>query len=412
MSLFQDLKNRGLLQDYTDNLEDILDKEKPAFYLGADPTADSLHVGHFLGYITARRLADNGLRPVLIVGGGTGRIGDPKPNAERTLLDDKEIEKNISKISKQVQNLLHVQDLTVVNNYDWLSKLNLIDFLRDIGKYFTVNNLIKKDAIAERLKTDIGLSYTEFAYPLLQATDYLELFKRYNCRLQMGGSDQWGNIVAGVDLIRKKENATVGAMTFPLLVDKSTGKKFGKTEGNAIWLDPNKTTPFAFYQFFLNTTDAMVKEMLLKLTLLTVAEIEDIISKWQQAPHERYAQKVLATEVTAYVHGSKTAHDTKKASDILFGDEFNKIDIAVKDIIIKEAPSYKWDELQDLQIIDLLVKTNLASSKREAKEFLSSNAIKLFSLKIDEKYKIKEDDFKDGLIILKRGKKNLAIIYK
>ncbi len=412
MKLSEDLKLRGLIQDSTQDIEKALDEEKPVFYLGADPTADSLHLGHLLGYMTARRLSDAGLKPILIVGGGTGRIGDPKPDSERTLLDDETIEKNISAIKAQVEQLLNRNDLIVVNNYDWLKELKLIDFLRDIGKNFTVNNLIKKDAIAERLKSDTGLSYTEFAYPLLQATDYLELYRRYDCRMQIGGSDQWGNIVSGVDLIRRKENAEVHAFTFPLLVDKASGRKFGKSEGNALWLDGNKTTPYQMYQFLLNVSDESVEDLLKKLTLLTLDEIEEIIRVWKQEPHKRLAQKTLAFEVVRYIHGADAANSAKEVSEILFGGEIGSLTQATREMLINEAPSFLFSDIEFTSLEDLLVDTKLAASKREAREFIQSGAVRIFNTKANEKQVISNTDFQDGILIIRRGKKNLVVLYK
>ncbi len=413
MKLSEELKKRGLLHNHTPNIEKALDEEKPTFYIGADPTADSLHLGNLLGYITARRLVDAGLKAILIVGGGTARIGDPKPDAERTLLEEEVLEKNTKAITKQVKKLLDSPDVSVVNNYEWLASFKLIEFLRDIGKNFTVNNLIKKDAIAERLKSDIGLSYTEFAYPLLQATDFLELYKRYNCKMQIGGSDQWGNIVAGIDLIRKKEGAEAHAFTFPLLVDKASNKKFGKSEGNAIWLDENKTSVYSFYQFLLNSSDEMVEELLFKLTLLPIEQIKEVIAKWQKEPHKRLAQKTLAFEVTKYVHGESKAQAAQTVSEILFGstDTLNDLDKQSKQMLLQEAPSFSVVELPD-EFTDALVYIKLASSKREAKEFIQNGAIKVWGQKVDFDFDLKNAEFKNGLLLVKRGKKNLVVLYK
>ncbi len=411
MKLSEDLKRRGLIHNATENIEKVLDEEKPVFYIGADPTADSLHLGNLLGLITAKRLVNAGLKAILLVGGGTGRIGDPKPDAERKLLDENTLEKNIEAISRQYKRIVDSDSVQIVNNYEWLGKWNLIDFLRDIGKNFTVNNLIKKDAIAERLKSDIGLSYTEFAYPLLQATDFLELYKRYNCKLQIGGSDQWGNIVAGVDLIRRKEGSDVAAFTFPLLIDKSSGKKFGKSEGNAIWLSAEKTSPYTFYQALLNSSDKMVEELLLKLTLLDVDEINKILKEWEKAPHERLAQKTLAFEVTKIVHGENAARAAEKVSEILFGKEFKKLGKDEKEMLIKEAPSFSAEQLSG-DIVEDLITLSLASSKREAREFLENSSIKAFGKKLGPEDSLTELDFIDDILVLKRGKKKTVVIYK
>ncbi len=412
MSLYKELKERKLIQDSTENLQEVLDKEKPVFYIGADPTADSLHLGNLLGYITARRLADAGLKPILIVGGGTGRIGDPKPDAERALLDEETLNKNKNSIEKQVKNLLKVDDLLVIDNYEWLGKFSLLDFLRDIGKNFTVNNLVKKDAIAERLKSDIGLSYTEFAYPLLQATDFYHLFVNYNCKLQIGGSDQWGNIVAGVDLIRKKTGKKAYAFTFPLLIDKATGKKFGKSEGNAVWLDENKTSAFKLYQFFINQPDEMMDELFLKLSLKSLNEIRDITSSWRKSPETRLAQKELGFEIVSFVHGEQKAQSAKEVSEILFGKSFNALSKETKDMLVSEAPSFDFRSLQAKDMIELLIETELAKSKREAREFLQSGAVKNFDEKLSLDASLEELRFIDGVSIIKRGKKNLIVLYK
>ena len=411
MKLSEDLKRRGLIHNATDGIEKVLDEEKPVFYIGADPTADSLHLGNLLGLITAKRLVNAGLKAILLVGGGTGRIGDPKPDAERKLLDEDTLEKNIKAISRQYKRIVDSDSVQIVNNYEWLGKWNLIDFLRDIGKNFTVNNLIKKDAIAERLKSDIGLSYTEFAYPLLQATDFLELYKRYNCKLQIGGSDQWGNIVAGVDLIRRKEETEAAAFTFPLLIDKSSGKKFGKSEGNAIWLSAEKTSPYAFYQALLNSSDEMVEELLLKLSLLELDEIDKVVKEWRKAPHERLAQKTLAFDLTKTVHGENAAKAAQKVSEILFGKEFKKLSKDEREMLIKEAPSFKAEQLSG-DIVEDLLSLSLASSKREAREFLENSSIKAFNKKLGLEDSLTELDFIDDILVLKRGKKKTVVIYK
>ena len=408
MKLSQELRKRGLIHDATENIDEVLDSQKPVFYLGADPTADSLHVGHLLTYITAKRLVDAGLSAILIVGGGTGRIGDPKPNAERVLLDEKEINKNLKALKKQVKKLLG-RKTRVVDNYTWLKKLTLIDFLRDIGKNFTVNSLIKKDAIAMRLKSDIGLSYTEFAYPLLQAFDFWELNRRYGCTLQIGGSDQWGNIVAGVDLIRKKSGKEAHAFTIPLLVDKKTGKKFGKSEGNAIWLDESKTSVYEFYQFFINTPDEIVEDLLLKLTFLSLDEIERILNKWKNSPAERLAQKTLAFEVTKFVHGEKQAQTAKQASEILFSNP-NSFSKNVADMLKNTPIAFSFNSLPT-DIVDVLVEVGLAKSKREARDFLNRGAVSVFDRTLSLQDSLSKDDFKDKIALLKRGKKQVRVIY-
>ena len=284
MSLSNELKNRGFIhQCSAENVSDVLDGEKRTIYHGVDPTADSIHAGNFASWMLLRHLVNDGHKVILLVGGGTGMIGDPKPDVERTLSSAEDVAARVEKLSLQAKRLLG-DDVTFVNNHDWLGSLNLIDFLRDIGKHFTVNELIKKDAIATRLSSDNGISYTEFAYPLLQAYDYLQLHRQYGCDVQVGGSDQWGNIIAGVELVRKKEQKAVYAITIPLIIDKVTGKKFGKSEGNAVWLDAEKTSPFTFYQFWFNVSDENVVDYLKIFTFLTLSEIDLIEHDFKKEP--------------------------------------------------------------------------------------------------------------------------------
>jgi len=311
MKLFEDLQWRGLLYAITDpNLEKALNEEKLTFYLGADPTADSLHVGHLLAYLVAKRLADYGHNPILVIGGGTGLIGDPSfKSQERSLLTIETSLKNSSGITKQVLKLL--PKAKIVNNYDWISSLNAIEFLRDIGKNFNVAYMINKESVKSRIEN--GLSFTEFAYQIIQAWDFEYLFDKYGCSLQIGGQDQWGNITSGLELIRKNHGSESKAygFTFPL-VTKTDGTKFGKTESDALWIDPEKTSPYEFYQFWINTADDDVFNRLKQFTFLTKEEIENMEQEFLKAPHQRHAQKVLGKEVTTLVHGEAAYKKAKK----------------------------------------------------------------------------------------------------
>lgn len=313
------LKERGYVYQHTGELEEITDGQKRTLYLGIDPTADSMHVGHFMGLLVMRRFLENGHKIILLTGGGTGMIGDPGGKSdERNLLDATTAQLNSKAVAKQIRQVFGSSDFIEENNAKWLTKINLLEFLRDIGKHFTVNAMIKKDTVKTRLDAESPMSFTEFSYSLLQGYDFLHLNKEYGCDLQVGGSDQWTNILSGVEFIRRKTSKTVHAFTWPLVINKSTGKKFGKSEGGAVWLDPNKTSPFQFYQFWYNTSDADVEEYLLKMTLMPKADIDAVMEEQRQSPAARAAQKKLALEVTCLVHGSKDADKAKAESEALF----------------------------------------------------------------------------------------------
>lgn len=413
MKLSEVLQKRGFIHQIAgESLEEIVDGEKRTIYLGVDPTADSIHAGNFVIYVLLRHLAEHGHKVILLAGGGTGRIGDPKPDAERELIDYDEVDRRIAKLQAQAAALLNIPDLVIVDNYEWLGKFGLIEFLRDIGKHFTVNELIKKDAIATRLSSDVGLSYTEFAYPLLQGYDYLELYKQYGCNVQVGGSDQWGNIVAGVELVRRKENAKVFAITVPLIIDKTTGKKFGKSEGNAVWLDAEKTSPYAFYQFWLNTADENVIDFLKRFTFVSLEEIAVLEKAAADNPGAREAQKRLAREVTTFVHGEVVAASVEKVSQILFGggeiDDLGEIEIMMLQENAPTAPMVPGEAL-----VDTLVRTELASSKREARTFIEDGAVSLGGVKItDTEYIFSADDITGAVGLLRRGKRQLCVLVK
>ncbi|MBI5469821.1 tyrosine--tRNA ligase [Candidatus Kaiserbacteria bacterium] len=400
MKLSELLRNRRYVyQHSSETLEEITDGPKRTVYLGVDPTADSIHVGNLAVYMLLRRFADAGHKVILVIGGGTGMIGDPKPDAERELLDVREIQARSAKLRNQAQRLLGAPNVQMVNNADWLTKLNLIEFLRDTGKHFTVNSLIKKDAIHARMESDEGISYTEFSYPLLQAYDFWHLYKEYDCNVQIGGSDQWGNIVAGVDLIRRKESKIAYALTLPLIIDKATRRKFGKSEGNAIWLDPEKTSPYQFYQFWLNASDESVEDYLKLFTLLSDDEIRAVMREQRENSASRPAQKKLAQEVTALVHGKNEAEKAEKSSAALFSGSVANLsaDVLKTQVALGDA------------IVGVLLSTKLASSKREARQFLEDGAVTLNGETMTDR-PLAESDFKDGKALLKRGKRNVCVL--
>jgi tyrosyl-tRNA synthetase len=410
MELSLELQARGFInQSSGESLSVIFDEEKRVVYHGIDPTADSAHAGNFVVWMMLKHLVNHGHQVVFLVGGGTGMIGDPKPDAERVLQDLNEVERRVEKIKIQAQKFLGEENVSFVNNYDWLSTLSLITFLRDIGKHFTINELLKKDAIAKRVASETGISYTEFAYPLLQAYDYLQLYREKNCTLQVGGSDQWGNIVSGVDLIRRVEKATVFGVTVPLIVDKVTGKKFGKSEGNAVWLDAEKTTPYMFYQFWLQVADENVIEYLKLFTLLPLADIGTLEAELTANPGARSAQKALAEHVTRLVHGEEAFLAALRITQILFGDSLLTDLLPADSMLIQTAgPVTKGSE--GMFLVEALVETGLATSKREARTFIESGAVMVNGVKnLTLDYQL----FKSGdgeLIHLKRGKKNAAFL--
>lgn len=412
-----ELEARGLIaQTGGGELTDILQKKRN-MYVGVDPTADSMHMGNLVPIILMKHLSDAGHTPFLLVGGATGMIGDPRESGERTLLDDKTLQKNISAIRTQLAGLLETKSLKVVNNADWLKKVKLVDFLRDIGKHFTVNQLIKRDIIKRRLETEEdSISYTEFSYSLLQAYDYLHLNQTFGIDLQVGGSDQWANIVSGIDLIRRKQGTGAYALTAPMITDKTTGKKFGKSEGNAVWLDPKKTSPLAFYQFWLNTTDENVADYLKIFSFSTFKKIESVIEKHLVEPHKRLAQKQLARDVTTFVHGAAITKSIEKVTELLYGSKkISTLSTTDKQLIIGETKSLQQSRTQvtkGLDIIDALVSLELASSKSEARRLIEGNAVKVNLKAVSIEYVIAEKDYKDGLVLIKKGKSIGALYQK
>ncbi len=411
MSIAKELQERGFVHQISGpSLEAIVDGEKRTIYHGIDPSADSAHAGNFVNWMLLRHLAQAGHKIVFLVGGGTGMIGDPKPDAERQLKEESLVASNVAKLKKQAERFFTGYEVEFVNNIEWLGNLKLIDFLRDIGKHYTVNELIKKDAIATRLSSDTGLSYTEFAYPLLQGYDYLQLFETKECTVQIGGSDQWGNIISGVELIRRKKQAEVYAITLPLIVDKTTGKKFGKSEGNAVWIDAEKTSPYQFYQFWLNVDDESVIDHLKRFTLLSLEEIRDLEKSLKTNPNERLSQKTLAFFVTELVHGTESAVASKNVSEILFNEGvIENISDLSKEVLLKNAPVCQIEK--EINIVDVLVLTNLTTSKREARTFIESGAVSVNGTKVTsvDSFLSKNESI-NNLIILKRGKKKLHVL--
>ena len=406
------LKERGYVyQHSSERLEEITDGAKRTLYLGLDPSADSLQVGQLMGFLVLRRFLEDGHKVILVVGGGTGMIGDPGgKTAERVLLDAETVARNAEAIATQASTLFAGADFTLLNNADWLSQLNMIEFLREVGKHFTVNVLLQRDFIKDRVKDpEHGISYTEFSYALLQAYDYLHLHREYGCDLQVGGSDQWGNIVSGVDFIRRKTGDAVHAFTWPLLTDKA-GKKFGKSESGAIWLDPAKTSPFAFYQFWLNAEDESLGEYLLKMTMLSKTEIGAALELHKRDPKERHGQQLLAREATTLVHGAEEAAKAEQVSQVLFGEgTLEGLDADALQMLKAGAPSR---EIQTgTGIVDALVVARLASSKREARQFLADESVLLNGDPItDPSETLGSDDFYNGLALLKRGKRNICVL--
>lgn len=412
MTLSEELIARGFIQQHTgEALGDIFDAEPRIVYHGIDPSADSAHAGNMVVWLFLRHLADHGHRIIFLVGGGTGMIGDPKPDAERVLQDESITDAAVTKIQAQATRLIGgTEEITFVNNKEWLLAENLIHFLRDIGKHFTVNELIKKDAIAKRLESESGISYTEFAYPLLQGYDYLVLNRKFDCDVQVGGSDQWGNIVAGVDLIRRKEQKVVHAVTVPLVVDRTTGKKFGKSEGNAVWLDASKTSPFAFYQFWFNVDDESVIEYLKLFTMLSLGEIGEIEHTFRENPGTRSAQRALASAVTEFVHGKDVADAVAHVSDVLFGEKgLTGLSASEQEILLASAPT--CPVTAGTSLVDVVLGSGLAASKREARTFIESGAISLGGGKVtDVEQVLLSEDFENGLALVRRGKKQVCVL--
>ena len=400
MTLFEDLKWRGLIKDISSpELEKKLNEESLTFYIGTDPTADSMHIGHFSSFLIATRLAKYGHKPILLIGGATGLIGDPKPTNERAMITKEQVHANVLGLTKQAQKIFGFE---VVNNYDWIKDINILDFLRDYGKYINVNYMLDKDIINRRL--DSGITFCEFAYTLLQGLDFVHLNESKGVTLQVAGSDQWGNITTGIELARKKNNKELFGLTMPLVLD-ANGVKFGKTEGNALWLDINKTSSYELYQYLINTDDRCVIDYLKKLTFLTKEEIEAIEKEHLEKPELRKAHQILAKEVITFLHGEEEYKKAIKISEALFKGDITKLDVSEIKEGLKDVPNFSF-ELNET-ILNVLVDNEICSSKREARELLKGNSITLKDTKItDENYKISSKDLIDNsVLVIRRGKK-------
>ena len=415
MDLLQDLAWRGIIYQQTDEegLKDSLNKEPISLYCGVDPTADSMHIGHLLPFLTLRRFQQHGHRPIVLVGGATGLIGDPSGKSEeRKLLTLETVQDNVAGIKKQLESIFEFEGengAIMVNNYDWAGSMDIVTFLRDIGKHIGVNYMLAKDTIASRL--DTGISFTEFTYTILQAMDFLHLYEHHNCKLQIGGSDQWGNITSGLELIRKvqPEGAKAYGLTIPL-VTKADGTKFGKTESGAVWLDPEKTTPYEFYQFWINTADADVVKYLKIFTFLSHEEIEQLDKAVQEEPHLRKAQKVLAEELTRLIHGEDSLQQAIKISQALFSGDVRSLSAAEIEQGFKDVPAYTSQNEENL--VDLLVAAKISPSKRQAREDIANGAVTVNGEKItDPAYALTKTDRIDGqFTIIRRGKKKYTLI--
>jgi tyrosyl-tRNA synthetase len=415
MDIFDELVERGLVFQTTDEeaLRKALSEGQVSFYTGYDPTADSLHLGHLVPILNMRRLQLAGHRPVALVGGATGMIGDPSfKDSERSLQTTETVHSWSEGIKHQLERFLSFEGenaAIVANNYDWFGKMNTLDFLRDVGKYYTINYMMSKESVKRRIET--GISYTEFAYQILQGYDFYALNQLHNVTLQIGGSDQWGNMVAGTDLIRKKEGTESHVITVPLITD-STGKKFGKSEGNAIWLDAEKTSPYEFYQFWLNVADADAVKFLKIFTFLSLDEIAEIAEKFEAAPHERLAQKTLAKEMVTLVHGKEAYDEAVKISQLLFSGDIKDLSVAEIKQGLKDVPNYELSDTDDLNIVEVLVNSSIVNSKRQAREDVQNGAIYINGERItDPTYVLSESDKLDGeLTVIRRGKKKYFIL--
>jgi len=406
MTLYEELMWRGLIKDVAgDDLQKKLDEEKVTFYWGTDPTADSLHLGHYSSLVTAKRLAKAGHHPILLVGGATGLIGDPRPTAERELISKETVEKNLEGIRNQVSAIFDGK-AEVVNNYDWTKDITFLELLRDVGKYINVNYMLNKDIIKRRL--DTGITYAEFSYTLIQGNDFLHLFQEKNCIMQVEGSDQWGNITTGIDLIKKKLNKTAYGFTMPLILDKY-GNKFGKSEGNALWLDKNKTSSYELYQYLINTDDEMVIHYLKVFTFLSKEEIEAIEKEQLQHPESRVAQKALACEIITDLHGKEEFEKAEEMSQLLFSGNIQKLSVKDLKIGLKDVPHFGIKE--EMNLVEFLVTHKIASSKREAREWITAGSISVNGVKItDLEFVVsKQDALEQTLTIIRRGKKKYYV---
>ena len=406
MTLFEELKWRGLIKDVAgEDLEKLLNGKPITFYWGTDPTADSLHLGHYSSLVTAKRLAKAGHHPILLVGGATGLIGDPRPTAEREIISKEQLNKNLEGIKKQVSDIFDVK-AEVVNNYDWFKGYEFTDFLRDVGKYININYMLDKDIIRRRLET--GITFAEFAYTLIQGYDFLWLYQNKNCVLQAEGSDQWGNITTGIDLIRKKLGKEAYGFTMPLVLDKY-GRKFGKSEGNALWLDRNKTSSYELYQYLINVDDEMVISYLKIFTFLSVEEINELEKSNKEHPELREAHKALAREIITDLHGEDAYMEALNISEALFSGDIKSLTSKEIEMAFKGLDKLVIDK--DMNIVDFLVEFNICSSKREAREFVNNNSISINGEKINDlEFTINKSIAIDNkYVVVRRGKKKYFI---
>ncbi|HFI0467552.1 TPA: tyrosine--tRNA ligase [Streptococcus suis] len=416
MNIFEELKARGLVFQTTDEeaLVKALTEGQVSYYTGYDPTADSLHLGHLVAILTSRRLQLAGHKPYALVGGATGLIGDPSfKDAERSLQTKDTVDGWVTKIQGQLSRFLDFENgdnkAEMVNNYDWFSGISFIDFLRDVGKYYTVNYMMSKDSVKKRIET--GISYTEFAYQIMQGYDFYELNDKHNVTLQIGGSDQWGNMTAGTELLRRKADKSGHVMTVPLITD-STGKKFGKSEGNAVWLDADKTSPYEMYQFWLNVMDEDAVRFLKIFTFLSLDEIAEIEEQFDAARHERLAQKILAKEVVTLVHGEEAYNQALNITEQLFAGNIKKLSAKELKQGLSNVPNYAVQAEDNLNIVELLVTSGIVNSKRQAREDVANGAIYVNGERVqDLDYTLSDSDKIDGeLTVIRRGKKKYSVL--
>lgn len=420
MNLYQELQWRGVLYDATEGAETAVSTEKLTGYIGFDPTAASLHVGSLLQIMNLARMQRFGHTPIAVVGGGTGLIGDPSgKTAERQMITKEQVEENLAGIREQLARFLDFNaksnPATIVNNYDWLGAISYLDFLRDVGKYFTVNSMLARESVKRRIESEDGISFTEFSYMLLQAYDFLVLYDRYNCTLQMGGSDQWGNIVAGKDLIRRLRAGKAHGIVTPL-VTTASGVKFGKTEAGAVWMNAEWTSPYRFYQFFLNTDDADVIQYLRFFTWLNQGEIDALAEAMESEPEKRAAQRTLAREITRMVHDETALAAAEKASQVLFGGELEGLRAAEVADIFQDVPSSEVAKAdlsgEGLGLIDLLVSAGLASGRGDARRLLQGGGVYLNNHKVDDIQKNVQlaDAIEGKFLLLRKGRKNYHLV--
>lgn len=416
MHIFDELKERGLIFQTTDEeaLRQELEEGQVSYYTGYDPTADSLHLGHLVAILTSRRLQLAGHKPYALVGGATGLIGDPSfKDAERSLQTKETVEGWVKSIQGQLAGLLDFENgqnkAEMVNNYDWFSDISFIDFLRDVGKYFTVNYMMSKESVKKRIET--GISYTEFAYQIMQGYDFFILNQKHGVTLQIGGSDQWGNMTAGTELLRRKADKTGHVITVPLITDAS-GKKFGKSEGNAVWLNADKTSPYEMYQFWMNVMDDDAVRFLKIFTFLSLDEIEEIRKQFEAAPHERLAQKILAREVVTLIHGEKAYQEALNITEQLFAGNIKNLSVKELKQGLRGVPNYQVQAEDNLNIVDLLVTAGVVNSKRQAREDVQNGAIYVNGDRIQGlDYTLSDaDKLENELTVIRRGKKKYFVL--